>query len=166
MTTTIDSQKISSYLTSYRLSSGQFKGTQGEFLHRYAEELRLYNKISKTPYTTAQSTQFLNAAVNGVANLESCYMNLEASRLAVGNTDEIQFATYLSSLMKLAAVYDEPNGHPVRFQHQSNAHTFELNEHQMKLEDPDTDGFFEGNIHDAFSKFRTFNNFSCFSISI
>lgn len=110
MTSQITSQKISSYITSVRYHTSNWRGSQSNWILHYKEQTRLYSEISNQGYTDAQKIQFLNAAVSGMPNL-SQILNLHrtASKAASIKTSTYTFEEYVASLLKAASVFDNAN---------------------------------------------------------
>lgn len=54
MNAVLRASKLSSYITSARLHSGTWRGTQTNFILHFKEQLRLYNEISDEPCTDKQ----------------------------------------------------------------------------------------------------------------
>ena len=56
-TSTISSQKLSSYIASVRLEDGRWRGTQCNFIVHFKEQLRQHNDTSAHPYADGQMVQ-------------------------------------------------------------------------------------------------------------
>ena len=112
MVASLRASKISTYLTTARLSSGIWRGSQCDFLMNYKEQTRNYNKSATDPYTDSQLCQFLEQSVSDTPNLAGVRQTLELARRAAGSTAKVSFPEYLEELMKVGAVYDNANGIP------------------------------------------------------
>ena len=124
-------QKLSTFLTSFRLSTAQWKGTQESFILNFAEKARQYNELATDQYTNKQLVTFLNACVNGVKNLQDVLGNYRTSTRAAskatggGGTSpiDIPFSEYVQLLIFQAQIYDQAANRNKRTS--ANVHQFE-----------------------------------------
>ena len=123
MVSQIRSQTISSYITSVRLHSSNWRGSQSNFVLHFAEQCRLYNEITEPAdnYSDGMKIQFLNAAVAGTPNLSGVLFNrrtaIKAATAARGAAPvagggappappAVTFDEYVADLLDAASVYD------------------------------------------------------------
>ena len=98
-TSTISSQKLSSYITSIRLEDGRWRGTQCNFIAHFKEQLRQHNDTSAHPYTDGQMIQFLNTAISGVEGLCSVLTLHHAAAAAAGTKKPIKMDEFVQLLL-------------------------------------------------------------------
>ena len=135
-------QKLSTFLTSFRLSTSQWKGTQESFILNFAEKARQYNELATDQYTNKQLVTFLNACVNGVKNLQDVLGNYRTSTRAASKATgsggtfpiDIPFSEYVQLLIFQAQIYDQAAAKNRRTS--TNVHQFEDDDGQ----DDDTHG--------------------------
>jgi hypothetical protein len=109
MTSELRAQTLSSYITSTRFHNLAWRGSQSNFIFHFWEQLRLYNEISKVPYTDEQQVQFLRNCLAGTKGLCDVYQTSRQSRLIMGVTDPLTFDTYVMLLLDVAAQHDSAN---------------------------------------------------------
>ena len=101
--------QLSTYCTSNRYKDGAWRGTQGNYILHFVEQVRIYNELSDGPFTEKQSIRFLSQALMGVPNLEDVYQNTIAARKAAGINAPLKFEEYQQILLNKATVYDNSN---------------------------------------------------------
>ena len=101
-------QTISTYLTSTRLSTLNWKGTYTDFLHHFEKQTRILEEISPTGliYTDAQKIQFLHTCVSGIPNLGQVLNMHHSACASTGTTSSWTFADYINGLLQAAASLD------------------------------------------------------------
>ena len=131
------SQVISTYLTSTRYHTINWRGSQASFILHWKEQARQHNDMSVSPYTDAQLISFLNACVSGTQNLSQVYHLHMSSRKAAGNHNALPFSDYCALLLSAAQVYDSSNTNK-----KNPTVRREVNTHELIFAD-DTIGFYE-----------------------
>jgi hypothetical protein len=150
MTSVLRAQLLSSYLTSTRLHTLQWRGTQSNFILHWMEQARIYNKISDTEFTETQLVTFLNACLSGTPNLSQVLTLHRTAQKAAGITaSPIGISEYVALLLDQAQVHDAGNTNTTnpRAQRSVNSHEF-----LFKENDPPNDSgiykVFNTEIHD------------------
>ena len=146
MNAVLRASKLSSYITSARLHSGTWRGTQTNFILHFKEQLRLYNEISDEPYTDKQGMTFLESAIAGTKNLSQVRTVHNTAQRAAGIAATWMFDKYCIELMEQTAVHNDPlaNANP-RNQRQANVHHIHNAAYGTNYE---ADGQYNVNVHD------------------
>ena len=84
----------------------------------------------------------VNAAVNGVPNLENVLHTMRSSRIAAKNNDPILLEECKASMLEHAAVWDEANSRPTSLK-------TDINFHGLEFDGGDFHDGYETNVHDA-----------------
>ena len=130
-------QQISTYLTSTRLHTSGWRGTQQEFLLHWNKQVQEYNDISPTPYGDEQAVTHLKACVAGTPNLATVYANHVAARKALGRSAPLDLEEYIQLLTDQAIIHD--TGKTSSSRRSANVHIFD---------DCEDDGVIEAFTHD------------------
>lgn len=109
MTAILRSQQISSYLTSTRLHTIGWRGTQTNFILNWNEQARVHNEISQEPYSEAQLVTFLNSCLSGTPNLSPVLTLNRATKRAAGLDPKIKLSEYIALLLEQTQVHDAGN---------------------------------------------------------
>ena len=105
-TTELYLQKLSTFLTSFRLGTSKWRGTQESFILVWAEKARQYNEMAEEPYKDNQLIGFLNTCVSGVSNLAPVLMNYRTSTRAA-STVATSSGTTTTSMSRLSLTFEE-----------------------------------------------------------
>lgn len=149
MTSVLRSQMISSYLTSTRLHSIQWRGTQANFILHWMEQARIHNEISDTAFTENQLVTFLNACLSGTANLSQVLTLHRTAQKAAGISTPIKISEYVALLLDQAQVHDAGNTHNSnpRARRSVNSHEFLFEDNDFSS-DTHTYEIYNTEVHD------------------
>ena len=144
----IHSQRISTYLTSTRLDTSNWRGTHANWLIHWREQARTHNEIAKDPFTDNQLIQFLNNAVAGTPHLAQVLKLHRLSARSSGRTLDWSFDEYVSELLEQAQVHDSGNTYSKnpRSRMSANLTAFDDNEYGDNYQDDD---HLDTNVHDV-----------------
>ena len=106
MTSRLTAQKISSYLTSTRLHTLSWNGTQSNFILHFKEQYRQYNEIATERYSDGLAIQFLEAALSGTPNLSQVLTTRRNAIAAASTGHVITFDEYVAALLEQTQVFD------------------------------------------------------------
>ena len=153
MTTAIRCQTTSTYLTSSRAHTANWRGTQQNYILHWAEQARMYNEMSPEKYSDNQLIGFLEANVSGTSNLAQVRtIHMTASR-AGGNYTPWSFAEYVSELINAASIQDSANTST-----QNPRSSRCVNTHKLVFEDNvEEDIMYDTNVHDMDTPFTEIN---------
>ena len=109
VSSTIRAQQISTYVTSVRLHTVNWRGPTGTFIHHFKEQLRVYNEISPVKYTDAQCSQFLETCVQGTEHLAQVRHLRRQAAKAAGVVFTLTFDEYVAALVEACSIRDGAN---------------------------------------------------------
>ncbi len=144
MTTHIRAQTISTYLTSTRLDTANWRGNQTNFLLHWKEQSRTYNEMSTEKYTDNQLSGFLEICVAGTPNLSQVRTIHATAARAAGVTKPWSFQEYISELLNQSSILDASNVSNTnpRARRQTNKHEM------YDFCDDDDVPVYDANVHD------------------
>ena len=112
MTATYDQSRIATYLTSTRLKTLGWRGSQESFILHFHKQAQRHNDLCQREdekFTDAHKTTLLNNAVSGIDGLSNVLQNHETSRRAAGITTRVSFDEYVALLSRAAQTNDQGN---------------------------------------------------------
>lgn len=138
----IKAQTISGFLTGTKLVNLNWRGTQAGFISYFQEQARLYNEISKEPFSDAQFVQFLNQVLIGVVGLEQVLSMNRTARQANKLVDKTPtFQEYVNMLIQAAQVQDAGKGITSRSRRS-------VNKSEIYDDPDDSPSTYEADVHD------------------
>ena len=143
-------QTLSTYLTSTRYVTANWRGTLQNWLLHYKEQVRLHTELSPAAFSQDQLVNFLNAALTGCKPLDQILVLNKTARAAAGNTTKITFEEYLELLLQQAQIEDAARFSQTnpRSRRSSNVHDM----HDLGLEfDDDESCDLEVHVHDVYT---------------
>ena len=99
--------ELSNYLTSNRLATNGWKGTQQAYIFHWKEQACRYQETAPEEYTQSQLVGFLEQSVIGVPNLEDVGQSTMTSRRVVGITTPLTLEELIQALLQKAQIYDQ-----------------------------------------------------------
>ena len=107
MTAILSASRLSTYLTSTRLHTLNWRGPQKSAILHFKEQARLYNEIAEDPYTDGHLINMMNMYVCGTKNLAGVLTTHQSARAAAGNLVKLTFDEYVELLVNAAETYDK-----------------------------------------------------------
>jgi len=139
------------YIASAQLGDGTWRGTIENFLANFFEQVRQYNEISPTPFSTTQIMDFVDNSCKGFETLTAVRKTAEQTKSLAGGRD-ITIEEYKALLIAQAQELDlktkparnprprrNANVHEILFDDDPNPISIESNVHELDEFDADTD---------------------------
>lgn len=108
ITTNVYANKISTFLTSVKLATCGWTGTNTEFVLNWKTKAELHNRISKSPFTEDQLQNLLENALIG-SPLQQVRNNLMISQKSAGGGANLTFPEYVALLVEHSNMEDIGN---------------------------------------------------------
>ncbi len=102
-------QRISTYVTSSRKHTSNWRGSDTNFLLHWKEQLRQYAEIAPQDFTDGQKNDFLQACIAGTPHLSGILQQNTTAARAAGIAREFTFEEYFNMVLEHAAVKDSSN---------------------------------------------------------
>ena len=143
ISTELRCNQLSTYITSSRLASMNWRGTITNFVLHFKEQGRQFNELSPEPFTDTQLRRFMQAALLGTP-LENVWNTHVSAVKSTGTNTYFSYEEYITALLQQAATLDAGNTYtrnPRGPRREVNVHDFgdEQTDYEIHIHDAETD---------------------------